>query len=427
MGQVVIPYAPRGHQQTLHDSLKRFNVIVCHRRFGKTVFAINELIKQCMTCTNDRPRFAYLAPTYRQAKAIAWDYLKHYSRPIPGIVINEAELRIEYPNGGRIQLFGCDNPDALRGIYLDGCILDEYAQMPSSLFGEVIRPALSDRKGSAIFIGTPKGKNAFFELYSKAEDHPDWFTVLYRASDTMIVDADELEDAKTMMTHEEYQQEYECSWTAAIRGSVYGREIGAAIADKRIGFVPVEPILDVHTFWDLGISDAMSIWFVQATGSEIRCINYYEDTGKGMDHYIRYLENFKRQHNISYGEHNAPHDIEVRELMSGKSRKDTAKEMGIHFRTIKQHKVADGIEATRRIMPKVWFDEARCKKGIEALSQYHYNWDDKKGIFSDKPVHDWTSHAADAFRQLGAGWSDRLSRKLPEYKNTTYASGFDVF
>ena len=201
MGEVItIPYSPRPLQRLIHEELKRWNVIVCHRRFGKTVFAINELIKQCLTSDKERPRYAYLAPTYKQAKTIAWDYLQHYSRAIPGITINQAELRIDYPNEGHIQLFGCDNPDALRGLYLDGAVLDEYAQMPSSLFGEVLRPALSDRKGWAIFIGTPKGKNAFYDLYSNAEKHDTWFTKVYPASETGIVDEAELdEDRKSVV------------------------------------------------------------------------------------------------------------------------------------------------------------------------------------------------------------------------------------
>jgi len=424
---IVIPYKPRPLQTTLHDSLKRFNVIVCHRRFGKTVFAINELIKQCLSSTKERPRFAYLAPTYTQAKSIAWDYLKHFSRPIPNISINEAEMRIDYPHGGRIQLFGCNNPDGLRGIYLDGCILDEYAQMPPSLFGEVVRPALSDRQGFAIFIGTPKGKNAFFDLYQRASEIDSWFTAIYKASETRVVEPEELEDAKHIMSHEEYQQEYECSWTAAIKGAIYGQLMATAEMDKRVGFVPIEPMLDVHTFWDLGISDSMSIWFVQATGSEIRLINYYENNNQGMQHYIQYLESFAKEQQIKYGEHYAPHDIKVRELMTGESRQDTARKMGINFRVVRQHKVEDGIEATRRILPRCWFDANRCKLGIQALSQYRYDYDDKHGTFKKSPLHDWTSHASDAFRQMGVSWSDRLARSKPEYRPTNYNTDFQVF
>lgn len=424
---IVIPYRPRPLQTTLHDSLQRFNVIVCHRRFGKTVFAINELIKKCLMSANERPRYAYLAPTYTQAKTIAWDYLKHYSRPIPGIEINEAELRIDYPNGGRIQIFGCNNPDGLRGIYLDGCILDEYAQMPPSLFGEVVRPALSDRKGFAIFIGTPKGKNAFFDLYQKAKDLPGWFTVVYKASETKAVDDEELSDARAIMSHEEYEQEYECSWTASIKGAIYGRLMATAELDNRVGFVPIEPMLKVHTFWDLGISDSMSIWFCQSVGSEIRMINYYENNNQGMQHYIQYLDTFSKEHDIEYGEHYAPHDIQVRELMTGESRRDTVIKMGIHFRVVPQHKVADGIEACRRIIPRCFFDSTRCKLGIQALSQYRYEHDDKHGTFKKNPLHDWTSHAADAFRQMGVSWSDRLSLKSQPPSVTSYSTDFEVF
>lgn len=424
---IVIPYSPRPLQQEIHDQLLRWSVVVCHRRFGKTVFAINHLLKDCLTSSKERPRYAYLAPTYKQAKTIAWDYLQHYSRVIPNIQINQSELRIDYPNGGRIQLFGCDTPDALRGIYLDGCILDEYAQMPSSLFGEVLRPALSDRQGWALFIGTPKGKNAFYDLYSQAEKSEKWFTVVHKASDTQIVPEEELEDARSIMTEEEYEQEYECSWTAAIRGVVYGKEMASALRDKRVGFVPIEPSIPVHTFWDLGISDSMSIWFVQAVGKEIRFINYYEHSGEGMAHYINYLDQFKRDHNINYGDHFAPHDIEVRELSTGKSRRETAQSMGIVFRVVPQHKVADGLEATRRLFSRFWFDETRCKHGIECISQYRYDYDDKKGIFKDNPVHDWTSHCADALRQLAMGWVEVLAQGKIEYTQTIATHDFEVF
>jgi hypothetical protein len=300
--------------------------------------------------------------------------------------------------------------------------------MPPSLFGEVVRPALSDRQGFAIFIGTPKGKNAFFDLYQRASEIPEWFTAVYKASETKVVDDSELVDAQQIMSHEEYQQEYECSWTAAIKGAIYGQLMATAEMDKRIGFIPIEPMLDVHTFWDLGISDSMSIWFVQATGSEIRLINYYENNNQGMQHYIQYLESFAKEQQVKYGEHYAPHDIQVRELMSGESRLDTARKMGIHFRVVKQHKVEDGIEATRRILPRCWFDANRCKVGIQALSQYRYEYDDKHGVLKKSPLHDWASHPSDAFRQMGVSWSDRLSRAKPLHTpTTTYNTGFDVF
>ena len=142
MAEVVIPYKPRELQALLHDRLERFNVLVCHRRFGKTVFAINEMIRLALTVDKDRPRAAYMCPLFKQAKQVAWDMVKHYSRVIPGVIFNESELRADYPNGGRLQLFGADNADALRGIYLDGVVLDEYAQMSPRAWSEVLRPAL---------------------------------------------------------------------------------------------------------------------------------------------------------------------------------------------------------------------------------------------------------------------------------------------
>jgi len=212
MKQIIIPYSPREHQKEIHNSLKRFNVLVCHRRFGKTVTAINELLKSCICNKLERPRYAYIAPLYKQAKTVAWDYLCHYSYPIPYIKINQSELRIDYPNGGRIQLMGADNPDSLRGIYLDGVVIDEVSQCPAQLYGEIIRPALTDRKGWVIFIGTPKGHDHFHFFYRHAMYDPAWFSAMYVASKTGVLDAQELEQAKAEMSENEYLQEFECDF-----------------------------------------------------------------------------------------------------------------------------------------------------------------------------------------------------------------------
>lgn len=408
MGGVTVPYKPRGLQKDIHNNLKRWNVVVCHRRFGKTVLAINELLKKAMTQPKDRPRYAYLCPTYKQAKQVAWDYLKHYSRVIPAIQINESELRIDYPNGARIQLYGCDNPDALRGIYLDGVVLDEYAQMPASLFSEVIRPALSDRQGWGLFIGTPKGRNVFYDLYQHAENDPDWSTSIYRASETGIIDQKELDDAKRIMSEDEYEQEYECSWSAAIRGAIYGKEIESARKQNRVRFIPIENSLKVHTFWDLGIADATSIWFCQAINQEIRFLHYYENTGEGLFHYINYVKQYLEENRLMGGIHYAPHDIEVRELTTGKSRRDAAREAGFSFTTVPQHKIQDGIEAVKRIFPRCFFDEKNALQGLDYLSLYRREYDEKKRVYRDNPLHDYTSHCADAFRTFAMAWSERL-------------------
>jgi hypothetical protein len=305
---VDIPYEPRPLQAALHQALKRFNVLVAHRRFGKTVFCINEIIRKWPECKKPNPRYAYIAPLYKQAKQVAWDYLKHFTRPIPGTTYNEAELRADLPGGGRIQLYGADNPDALRGIYLDGVILDEYAQMNSRMWSEVLRPALSDRKGWAVFIGTPQGHNAFYDLYQAAREDKNWYAVVYKASQTDVLEKEELEAAKKEMTSEEYSQEFECSWTAAIRGAYYGTIIAEIEEKGRIGDVPYDPAYGVETWWDLGIGDSTAIWFVQRSGQKVNVIDYYEMTGEGLPHYAKILE----ERGYVYSQHVAPHDIKVR-------------------------------------------------------------------------------------------------------------------
>ena len=216
---VEIPYSPRPLQREIHNKLKRWNVLVCHRRFGKTVLCINQLLKDATQCQKPRPRFAYMAPLRNQAKQVAWDYMRHYAGVVPGTTFNEAELRCDLPNGARISLHGCDNPDALRGIYLDGVVLDEYGQMNPRVWQEVLIPALTDREGYAIFIGTPQGKNQFWKVWDDNQTNEDWYTQMWRASETEILPANELAKARDAMTEELYAQEFECSFEAAIVGS----------------------------------------------------------------------------------------------------------------------------------------------------------------------------------------------------------------
>lgn len=394
--KIVIPYTPRKLQAHLHENLDRFNVVVCHRRFGKTVFSINEMIKSAVKAVQEgkrAPRYAYLAPLFKQAKTVAWDELKRLVSAFPDAKFNEAELRADFL-GARIQLYGADNPDTLRGIYLDGVILDEYAQMNPKMYSEVIRPALSDRKGWAIFIGTPKGKNTFYDIYHSAADKKGWKRFLFKASETGILDDEELEMARQDMEEAEFEQEYECSWSAALQGAYYANKLEDAYSEDRIGKVPYDPSKQVETWWDLGMDDATAIWFVQRVGQAIHVIDYYENNGEGIPFYIDEL----RKKPYTYGAHVAPHDIVVRELNNGKSRKETAFSLGVDFQVAPKLGVMDGIESVRNMIPKCWFDEEKTKKGLEALLQYRSKYDEKKRIWSEKPLHDWTSHAADAFR-----------------------------
>ncbi len=376
---IEIPYEPRELQRKLHNqmALKRWGVVVCHRRFGKTVWAINHILRAALMCEKNNPRLAYMAPTYRQAKNVAWDYIKEYAGKIPGVRFHETELRCDLPTGARISLLGAENPDSLRGIYLDGCVMDEVADMPENVFPEVLRPALSDRKGFCIFLGTPKGHNAFYEKYEEAVANDDWLAAVYRASETGILDQEELDAAKVMMSRDQYAQEFECSWNANVPGAVYGKELEEAQADGRITNVPYNPASKVDTWWDLGVGDSTSIWFTQNIGRAVHVIDYYEARGEGLPHYCKVLSS----KNYLYGEHNAPHDIEVRELGTGKSRREIAWDLGLNFRVVPKLPIEDGIHAAQMLIPRLYFDREKCKYGLECLRQYHRAYNERTRSF----------------------------------------------
>jgi len=396
---IEIPYTPRPLQRVVHAGMDahRFGVVVCHRRFGKSVLGVNHLQKGAVTCPLLRPRFAYIGPTYRQAKATVWDYVKHYARPIPGVGFNESELRVDYPNGGQVRIYGGDDPDSLRGLYFDGVVVDEYGLHAADIFSTVIRPSLTDRGGWALFLGTPNGRNQFYQIHQFAQTQPDWFSAVYRASATGILSPEELRAARAVMTADEYAQEFECSFDAAVKGAIYSRELEAARAAKRVTTVPYDPVLRVDTDWDLGVGDATAIWFSQSLRSgEVRLIDYYEASGEGLPHYAQVLT----QKGYTYGTHWAPHDIQVRELGSGRSRLETAASLGIKFAVCPQLPIEDGIHAARMLFPRCWFDATRCAAGLEALQHYRRDYNLRLQEFKPTPVHDFASHGADGFRYL---------------------------
>jgi phage terminase large subunit len=408
--RVVIPYAPRSAFLPYHQSLKRYSVTVAHRRAGKTVARINKLIQKAAICDRDAPRFGYLAPTFVQAKDIAWLYLKHYSAPITamGGKINESELSVVFPhNGATTRLYGAENANRMRGLYFDGVAVDEGQEIAPSVLTSIILPALADRKGWLDVSGTPKGwGNLLGQTFKAAQTDPDWFYQVLKASETGIIDPEELANLRKMMPANEYDQEMECSFEAAITGAYFAKEL--IEAEPRITSVPHDPMLKTNTAWDLGISDSMVIWFFQVVGREIRVIDYYEAAGFGLDHYAKHLASKP----YTYGTHYGPHDIQVRELGTGKSRWEVAKSLGITFRVVKQMEVQDGINAARMTIPRMWFDKTKCAQGIDALRQYRERIDEKRQI-SLGPLHDWTSHAADAFRYLCVGHQDDKPERRP--------------
>jgi hypothetical protein len=403
MQVIRVPYKPRDLFKTYHKRTQRWSKVVAHRRFGKTVGTVNDLIRRA--AMNDRkfppPRYGYIAPTYRQAKDVAWSYLKHYTAGIPGVEQKESELTVVFPTGQTIKLYGADNYDAMRGLYFDGVVIDEPADIDPRAWPEVIRPTLSDYAGWATFVGTPKGRNWFYKIGrdDAGKLYDDWFHLTLRASETGVLAKTELNDAKRTLTPEQFEQEYECSFEAAVVGAYYGRQMAEVEKDKRICSVPYDPMARVWTAWDLGMDDATAIWFMQGVGREIHAIDYYEATGMDLAHYVQMIQ----RKPYVYGGHILPHDVRARELGTGKSREEVLRGLGLEITIAKDHRVDDGINAVRLMLPRVWFDAEKCHRGIEALKLYRADYDDKNQVLKPKPVHDWSSHPADAFRYFAMG------------------------
>ena len=500
-------YVPRKIQLHLHQTLRRFNVMICHRRFGKTVLAVNQIIHRAICNPLKNPQYAYIAPTYKQAKLIAWQYFVDYTRHLPNVKANKSELTIyierpdricpltgeKDPDVIKLMLIGADDPDAIRGLYLDGGAIDEFAQCDPIIWGQIIRPALADRKKIAremgikydwannllepwiIFIGTPKGQNHFYRRYQSAQasekfcreyekshdleeeeeqwadlekvhgityetsqvelkdilekisqevvdDYKrwrkysistQWFTAIYKASETGILALDEIEEMIEDLSKEEVEQELECSFTAAILGSYYGHLLVKAEEKGQICDLKYDPRYPVETFWDLGVGDKCTIWFRQKIGGKYHYIDYYENNGKGVQHYIKVLdakaswdgketevdenEEMVLGYGYRYGRHIWPHDGKVQEFGSGQSRQETARKQGLTVFIQPKQRIDDRINATRDRIKISYFDKEKCARGIECLYNYQKEFDSKLMVFKKTPKHDWSSHASDSF------------------------------
>ena len=400
MAEVIeIAYKPREQQLAIHELMdsKRFGVVVAHRRMGKTVSAINHLIKEALLNQKEAPRYAYIAPTYGQAKRVAWDYLVKYAEPLGG-TSNISELRVDFW-GRRIQLFGSDNPETLRGQYFDGVILDEIGDQNPKIWTDVCRPSLVDRQGWCLFIGTPKGHNHFKELRDRAKTEEGWGLLEFKASETGVVNDTELKAAKNEMGEDKYRQEFECSFDAAVEGSYFGQMLNELEEKKHMQEIPREELSRTFTAWDLGMGDSTSIWVAQLVGSEVRLLDYYENHGVGLDHYVKWI----KDNDYLKAEHILPHDVRVRELGTGKSRLEMLEEAGLQVKIAPRMGLDDGIQAVRRLLPRCWFNVPKVQNGLNCLRNYRRDYDEKRKIFYERPLHDWSSHGSDSFRYLALG------------------------
>ena len=395
----VVQYEPRTQFLPFHHRTERWAVLVAHRRAGKTVACVAELITRALATTKDKARYAYIAPYREQAKTVAWEYLKTYAMPVtvdPEHDFRESDLSIKLYNGSIIRLFGADNPNALRGIYLDGVVLDEFADMRPELWRTVIRPALSDRKGWGVFIGTPRGRNEFWKIYDDAKRDADWFSLLLKASETGIIPESELADARKSMSENAYLQEYECSFDAAILGAIYAKELGAANTRGQITNVAYDPTRLVFTAWDIGYGDSTAIWFWQVRNGEFRVIDYYESNGEPITSYLQVL----KARGYKYDTLWLPHDAENKGIVTGTSVVDVLRQNGMKVRVVPKVSLEDGINAARLLFGRANVDMTRCKAGIEALQHYRWDWNARLDEAKPSPVHDWASHGADAWRYM---------------------------
>ena len=408
----VIPYKPRSAFLPFHQRTKRWSCLVAHRRAGKTVAAINDLIRAAVTSRSPMPQFAYIAPFRSQAKSVAWDYLKHFSAGCAAST-NEAELTVEMINGSKVRLFGADNADAIRGLGFDGLFLDEFGDFRPSVFGNVLRPTLSSSQGWCCFGGTPKGKNQFWDIRQTAlRLRDEWFLLELPASKSKLLPDGELAAARAQLSKDQYDQEYECSFEASILGAFFGTEMREATEAGRICRVDYQPEVPVHTAWDLGKRDDTAVWWYQVIRNEIHVIDYFAVSGAEISDLAAVVTGKPYR----YGKHYLPHDAKARTLASNRSTiEQLADHLGINnMAIVPSLSVQDGIQAVRVMLRQTWFDAERCDEGIEALRQYQKEYDEDKKAFRETPRHDWCSHPADAMRMLAIAWRAEPTVRAPD-------------
>lgn len=401
-------FTPRPYQtpilKALTTGFKRVLAIL-PRRAGKDITALNYVIRRMW---EEPGVYYYIFPTYSQAKKVIWDSITNDGKKIldyfpEELVIQknaqEMKIRMQASGGGEslFQLIGSDNYDTLMGTNPKGCVFSEYALQDPMAY-QYIRPILTANGGWALFISTPRGKNHLWQLAQIAQNSPDWFYLKLTVEDTGHIDLEEIEKERRdgMMSEDLIQQEYYTSFEMGIEGSYYSKYVDHAKREGRVGCVPWENGFKVHTAWDIGVHDSTTIIFYQVIGQSVRIIDCYENSKEGLEHYAEVIQNKP----YLYGVHIAPHDIRVKEWGSGITRFEKARQLGIKFTIADQHEVPDGIEACRSLFSKLWIDEKKAEPLLKAIENYRQEYDSKRKVYKPRPLHDWSSHFADAFRYL---------------------------
>jgi phage terminase large subunit len=434
--EIAVPYgwSPRDYQLEAWQYLENGGLradLCCHRRWGKDLFSLSRTVAAASQVPGI---YWHILPKYSQARKTVWDgrtndgqpYLDVFGPTEGGIIAKkrENEMLIELVNGSIWQIQGADDYDRLRGPNPRGVVFSEWGDMEPTIYHQIIEPILEANGGWAIFIYTPKGKNHAWEQRERMKKDPAWFVQTQTIEDTRdekgnpIVSRERIEKMREGGTPEAFlMQEYYCSFEAPLAGAYYEIQMLASVTQKRITRVPWEPKLEVHTAWDLGVDDQTVIWFFQEFNQEVRVIDCYWNSGEGLPHYVKKM----REKPYVYGIHYAPHDITVREFISGHSRIEAARKLGLRFKLVPRHNLADGIEAVRALLPRCWFDEENCGKGIDGLKGYRKEWNEERKTYRDTPLHDWTSNFADAFRQYAVGVRPAVKKSnLPPRAVTDY-------
>lgn len=414
MSEITIPYGfePRSYQENILNALDsglRNACWVVHRRGGKDTTMWNYMIKRAFL---EPGTYYYFLPTFAQAKRVIWDGMTNGGKRmldfIPKAIIdgnpNNTEMKI-WINGvngqSLIQLIGADSYDSIMGTNPRGVVFSEWPLMDPNVY-EFVKPILLANNGWCAFLFTPRGKNHGWDLSEVARRNPDrWFHEILTVRDTGVLTEEQIEQERADgMSEDLIQQEYYCNFNRGQEGSYYGKQIEELRKKGRITRVEFDPAVPVRTYWDIGIGDSTFIIWAQFIGKEVHLIRSYEMSGEGLAHYARVLDTYRLETGCVYDLHVAPHDIQARELSTGKTRLEAARKLGLNFRVAPKLSLESGIEATRMILSRCWFDDKECAALVKCLENYRKEYNEKFRVYSDRPVHDSASHGADAFRYL---------------------------
>ncbi|MDB4312145.1 hypothetical protein N9937_01815 [bacterium] len=418
-------YNPREYQKPIWKALfeekKKRLLCLWHRRAGKDKTCVNIIVAAAHETIGS---YYYLFPELKQARRVIWEgigkdgkrFIDHFPKDLIKRV-NNIEMVIEFNNGSIFRICGADRYDALMGSNPVGIIFSEYSlQNPRAW--DYMRPILAENDGWALFQYTPRGTNHGFTLYDEVKDNPKWFVQKLTCKDTFKPDGSPViteemiqDEISAGMSEDMVQQEFYCSFTAAVRGAYFGKGLSKCEDQGRIKDFLIDPTHTVSTYWDLGWNDATSIWFIQNRGNDFHAISYYENNMEDLQHYINYLHDFRSKYGIVYDKHYSPHDGSHKRLGSGESIIDKARKLGILFERVPRiAQKIDAIERARSILPRMVFHKTNCAYGLSCLREYHSEYKERYGVFSDKPVHNWASHGSDSFMTFAQSWHETNQR-----------------